>query len=124
MIEFKINGKSILKEFALSVLGLIAYVGEYVLRFIYLCLPLGLFMFMMSLRKKCNSITAIDVYANEKAVFQQVYPGALLVLIEPKAFLDRCKVLSMKAETFIEVHKYSIFACLLFIIIIVLCHLL
>lgn len=116
MKRFQIKGKSVLKEVWLTTLSFLAFIAEYILRFIYLCMPIGIFMLAMSLRKKCNSITALDIFANDKAVFQHVYPGVLLVLLEPKAFLDSCKINMAKLEALISWHKYTIISLLLFLI--------
>lgn len=51
---------------------------------LYLMLPMGLFMLLMSLRTKNHKATAIGTFTNEKSEFQHIFPNYILVVIEPQ----------------------------------------
>lgn len=51
---------------------------------LYLMLPMGLFMLLMSLRTKNHKATAISTFTNEKSEFQHIFPNYILVMIEPQ----------------------------------------
>ena len=51
---------------------------------LYLMLPMGLFMLLMSLRTKNHKATAISTFTNEKSEFQHIFPNYILVVIEPQ----------------------------------------
>ena len=51
---------------------------------LYLMLPLGLFMPLMSLRTKNHKATAISTFTNEKSEFQHIFPNYILVVVEPQ----------------------------------------
>ena len=121
MKRFQVKGMSIMKEVGLSVLSLIVFIAEYIFRFIYLCLPLWFFLLMVSLRDKCNAITALDIYANDKAVFQHIYPGVLIVLLDHKALVKNIQKSMTQMETFLYMHRYTIISLLLFLIIVAIC---
>ena len=51
---------------------------------LYLMLPMGLFMLLMSLRTKNHKATAISTFTNEKSEFQHIFPNYILVVVEPQ----------------------------------------
>ena len=51
---------------------------------LYLMLPMGLFMLLMSLRTKNHKATAIGTFTNEKSEFQPIFPNYILVVVEPQ----------------------------------------
>ena len=51
---------------------------------LYLMLPMGLFMLLMSLRTKNHKATAIGTFTNEKSEFQHIFPNYILVVVEPQ----------------------------------------
>ena len=51
---------------------------------LYLMLPMGLFMLLMSLRTKNHKTTAIGTFTNEKSEFQHIFPNYILVVVEPQ----------------------------------------
>ena len=51
---------------------------------LYLMLPKGLFMLLMSLRTKNHKATAIGTFTNEKSEFQHIFPNYILVVVEPQ----------------------------------------
>ena len=51
---------------------------------LYLMLPMGLFMLLMSLRTKNHKATAIATFTNEKSEFQHIFPNYILVVVEPQ----------------------------------------
>ena len=56
---------------------------EKICTLIYLCLPMGLFMLIMSFRTKNNSTTAIQTFTNDRSEFQHIFPNFILVIVEP-----------------------------------------
>ena len=51
---------------------------------LYLMLPMGLFMLLMSLSTKNHKATAIGTFTNEKSEFQHIFPNYILVVVEPQ----------------------------------------
>ena len=51
---------------------------------LYLMLPMGLFMLLMSLRTKNHKATAISTFTNEKSEFQHIFPNYILVVVDPQ----------------------------------------
>ena len=51
---------------------------------LYLMLPMGSFMLLMSLRTKNHKATAIGTFTNEKSEFQHIFPNYILVVVEPQ----------------------------------------
>lgn len=51
---------------------------------LYLMLPMGLFMLLMSLRTKNHKATAIGTFTNERSEFQHIFPNYILVVVEPQ----------------------------------------
>ena len=69
----------ILQLFIALTIGLL----EKICTLIYLCLPMGLFMLIMSFRTKNNSTTAIQTFTNDRSEFQHIFPNFILVIVEP-----------------------------------------
>ena len=117
----KINGTSIIKQGSLYILSWLAFILEDVLRFIYMLLPMGLFVLMMSLRKKCNAVSALNIYDMEKAEFQFIYPDVMLILMNPRGLQVNTKKILFNINGFLGEYRY-VLACLLMIgIIIAIC---
>ena len=51
---------------------------------LYLMLPMGMFMLLMSLSAKNHKATAIGTFTNEKSEFQHIFPNYILVVVEPQ----------------------------------------
>ena len=69
----------ILQLFIALTIGLL----EKICTLIYLCLPMGLFMLIMSFRTKNNSTTALSAFTNDRSEFQHIFPNFILVIVEP-----------------------------------------
>ena len=57
---------------------------------LYLMLPMGLFMLLLSLRTQNHNATAISTFTNEKSEFQHIFPNYILVVVEPQ--LLKCHI--------------------------------
>lgn len=69
----------LLQLFIVLTIGLL----EKICTLIYLCLPMGLFMLIMSFRTKNNKTTAISTFTNDRSEFQHIFPNFILVIVEP-----------------------------------------
>ena len=66
---------------------LIPFVGriiELLFRIILFILPLGLFLLLIQYRGKASKISNISVFTEDNSVWQHIYPGFILVAIDPE----------------------------------------
>ena len=120
----EIKGMSVIKQVGLCLLSWATFILEYLLRILYLLLPMGFFMLIMSLRNKSNTVTALDLYEMEKAEFQFIYPDVILVLMNPRGLKNNTKRFLFNLNGFIGEYRDLLFALLLIGIIVTLCILL
>ena len=89
--------------------GSIRFVGrviEVLFRLILLLLPLGVFLWVIQHREKASKVSNISVYTNEESTWQHVFPGFLLVAIDPKAIHRQITNLRAKIEAWGNANKY------------------
>lgn len=91
--------------------NLIVVIGriiEVLFRIILCILPLGLYLLVLQNRQKASSITSISVYTKEYSKFQHVFPGFLLVSINPNSLSEVITSTNSKIQSFIERNKYTL----------------
>lgn len=85
--------------------------------FLYCCLPIGIFMLMMSSRTKNHKATAIGTYTNERSEFQHIFPNYILVIVEPNLMKKAIEAKVNALNAFLNKYKFIImFLFVLFII--------
>lgn len=106
---------ALLKLFIVLTLG----VMELIFVTIYCCMPVGLFMLLMSFKSKSSKATAISAYLNERSEFQHIFPNFLLVIVEPNWLRKKIADRVSKVQAFLTKYKALLIA-FFFIVIMVL----
>ena len=57
---------------------------EILFRIILLILPMGLFLVLIQYREKASKVSNITVYTNDESTWQHIFPGFILVAVNPK----------------------------------------
>lgn len=96
---------------------LIGRLIEIIFRVILFLLPLGLYMFILQQRSKVSSVSNLTVYTKDESVWQHVFPGFILVAIQPNQFKEFIKVKKDSIQKWIKDNKYLL--ALLFMSLIV-----
>ena len=78
----------VLSWFKEGTISLIGRSVELIFRIILCLLPLGVYMVLLQKRKGASSTNTISVFTKDNSKFQHVFPGFILVSIDPD-FLDR-----------------------------------
>ena len=99
----------LLKLFIALTIGLL----EKVLICLYCCLPIGLFMLLMSLKSKTHKATALSTFTTEQSEFQLIFPNYILVIVEPKLLKKYVDKKKKDLAKFMETNKYLIIALVL-----------
>lgn len=102
---------ALLKLFIVLVLGIF----ELIFVAIYCCIPVGIFMLLMSLRTKGSKATAISAYLTDRSEFQHIFPNFLLVIVEPSWLRKKITSKINNMQAFLA--KYKVLFIALFIII-------
>ena len=90
---------------------------EFVFRSVLCLLPLGIFMLVLQKRKKASAVSSISVYTNERSKFQFVFPGFLLVSIEPNSLDTALIQLKGSFQAWINRNKYVLSFIFMFIVV-------
>lgn len=87
----------------------ITFVGrliELVFRAVLLILPLGLYLYLIQARNKASKISSISVYTTDDSTWQHVFPGFLLVAIDPKVLHKKRVAFKEKLQNWVQANKY------------------
>ncbi len=90
---------------------------ERLLRVILFCLPLGVYLTLIEFRSKVSSISNISVFTTDKSVWQHIFPGFILVAIDPKLFKDEINKRKMVIQKWIEQNRYILSFLAAFLIV-------
>lgn len=80
---------------------------ESIFRTILFLLPLGVYMLLLQ-RRKASSITSISVYTNERSQFQHVFPGFILVSVEPESLSKFLTKVHNDFQSWVQRNKYAL----------------
>ena len=70
---------------------LIPFIGrciELLFRIILCLLPLGVYLILIQQRKKASKVSSLTTFTTDNSVWQHIFPGFLLVAIEPTVLSD------------------------------------
>lgn len=104
-----------LKDSSIPFIGKII---EILFRLILLILPLGIFLYLIQSRDKASTIRTINVYTTEDSKWQHIFPGFILVAIDPNALKNSYKKTLGNIQSWISSHKYLLEALFMVIIIV------
>ena len=100
---------------------LIPFLGkviEILFRIFLLILPMGVFLYVIQVRDKASTIRNISVYTNDNSVWQHIFPGFILVAIDPKGFKTSQSNLKNKLQAWVESNKYLLALLFMFVIVV------
>ena len=89
--------------------SLITFIGrliEVLFRVILCLLPLGVYMLLLQKRKKTSTISTIRVYTKDDSRWQHVFPGFILVSIDPNSLDNFFTKINSDTQNWIMQHKY------------------
>lgn len=92
-----------IKEFTLNNLKLI---GEFLARVVWLMLPLGVFMLLIQMRSKASGIRSISAFTNDSSEFQSVFPGYMLVAVNPNEMKEYMVKTKDSFQKWVQNNKY------------------
>ena len=90
---------------------------ELIFRTILFLLPLGVYMFIMQQRTKVSSVSNLTVYTKDESVWQHVFPGFILVAIQPNQFKEYISTKKAKIQGWIKENKYLL--AMIFMVLVV-----
>lgn len=95
---------------------------ELFFRCILFILPLGIYLTLIQYRKKASTIRNISVYTNDESTWQHIFPGFILVAIQPETFKKEIQEKKRNFQLWVSANKY-IFEAIALVLIIVLLYL-
>ena len=94
-----------LRDFLIPLIGKTV---ELLFRVLLCLLPLGVYMVILQKRVKASSTRTISVYTKENSKFQHVFPGFLLVSIDPDSLSSYLAKAHNNVQNWIQRNKYII----------------
>lgn len=88
---------------------LVVYVGklvELLFRLLLLLLPMGLFLLLIQGRSKASSIRTIMDSTEDNSRWQHIFPGFILVAIDPNATRSAYTKIKINIQSWINSNKY------------------
>ena len=105
------------KWFLDSLIPFLGRIIETIFRVVLCILPLGLYLYLIQQRKKASKISNISVFTNDRSVWQHVFPGFILIAVEPTILSDFLNRKRSNFQNWVQRNKYII--AILFMIAIV-----
>ena len=90
---------------------------EIMFRMILFLLPLGIYLTVLQFRNKVSSVSNLTVYTKDESVWQHIFPGFILVSIEPQQFKAFISTKKANLQKWIKDNQYLL--GLLFMLLIV-----
>ena len=81
---------------------------ELIFRLILFFLPLGVYMCLLQLRSKASSVTSISAYTKDNSRFQHIFPGFMLVSIDPDSLTNLINKMNSNFQLWVNNNKYTI----------------
>ena len=81
---------------------------ELLFRLILLILPLGIYLILIQNRQKASKVSSISVYTTPDSVWQHIFPGFILVAINPRILRDSILNTRKRIELWLDRNKYTI----------------
>lgn len=79
---------TVLNWFKDELLPFIGRCVELLFRVILCLLPLGVYLILIQQRKKASKVSSLTTFTTDNSVWQHIFPGFLLVAIEPTVLSD------------------------------------
>ena len=89
----------------------VTFVGkliEILFRITLFLLPLGAYILLMQSRTKASSIRNISVFTNDSSTWQHVYPGIIMVTVNPSYIKEKFISFRKKFNNWFITNKYLI----------------
>lgn len=104
------------KSFLKMIQILLTLMLEIALRVLSLMCPMGIYMLLVTFRNKISKFSGLPTYITDNTVWQFVYPGTALVVVDPTISKKRVA----KLLNYVKEHKYDLYAlfCIIFLLLI------
>lgn len=79
---------------------------EITFRILLLFLPMGLFLLLIQQRDKASKVSNLSVFTTDESTWQHIFPGFILVAIDPKILHKRIAMIHNSIEIWGSAHKY------------------
>lgn len=110
----KIEATRWVKDFLVN---LFKQIIEFSIRIILFFLPMGLYLFLLQFRKNVSSTSNLSVFTTPNSVWQHIFPGFILVAIDPNYFKNQIMIRYNGFQNWINSNKYIL--CFLFALLLV-----
>lgn len=97
---------TVLKWIKDSSIGLIGRTIELVFRFVLCLLPLGIYMVLLQKRSRASKVSNILTFTNERSIWQHVFPGFILIAVEPNELQNFLTKINNNFKSWVERNKY------------------
>ena len=92
-----------------SLIGLIGKMIELIFRTILCCLPLGVYLLLIQFRSKASTIRNISVYTEDSSVWQHIFPGFILVAVNPNLLKNSYIKFRRNIQVWINDNRFLLF---------------
>ena len=99
---------TVLKWIGDSLVPVLGKTVELCFRVVLSLLPLGIYMILLQMRSKASSVTSISVFTKENSIFQHVFPGYMLVSVDPDSLQKTITKLNSDFQLWINNNKYTL----------------
>lgn len=99
---------TVLSWFNEAIVRVLGKTVEVIFRLLLCLLPLGVYMLILQKRPKASAVSSISVYTKENSKFQHVFPGFLLVSIDPESLNNFISQKNASIQSWVNQNKYTL----------------
>ena len=89
-----------------SLVSVLGRTIELLFRIILFLLPLGAYLLLIQSRSKASKVSNISIYTTDDSVWQHIFPGFILVSIDPNSFKKSYNSAKNKFQQWVNDNKY------------------
>ena len=79
---------------------------ELLFRVILVLMPLGIYLLLIQKRSKASAVSSLSAYTNDKSRWQHIFPGFILISINPDDLTNFISNKKSKFQTWVKENKY------------------
>ena len=97
---------TVLKWIGQSLVSVLGRSIELLFRIVLFLLPLGAYLLLIQSRSKASKVSNISVYTNDESIWQHIFPGFILVSVDPSSFKKFYSSTKNKFQQWVNDNKY------------------
>ena len=97
---------TVLEWLGSSLVPILGRTIELIFRVILIFMPLGVYLLLIQKRSRASAVSSLSTYTNDKSRWQHIFPGFILISINPDDLTNFISNNKNKFQTWVKENKY------------------